>query len=139
MFLRNQSRKGEPKGERKLMSSREEQRQSNISQESSRQREAVKPPGYAGAPSSSPAQIAFPSRKDQSDLLERMLETVMDRFLQQALLQVMNPIFDAGFSPHSRGFRPVKRAHNAVKQAQNYIQSGLRWTVDMDLESSLTG
>lgn len=187
------------------MRSRDEQRQQNISQESSRQREAVKPPGYAGAPSSSPAQVAPSSREDQSEVLERMLEgtnlrdaykrvvqnggapgvdgvtvaelqaylkthwetvkaellagtyrpspvrrveipkpgggvrllgipTVLDRFLQQALLQVMNPIFDAEFSPHSHGFRPGKRAHDAVKEAQSYIRSGLRWTVDMDLE-----
>ena len=59
--------------------------------------------------------------------------TVMDRFLQQALLQVMNPIFDAHFSWYSYGFRQGKRAHDAVKQAQKFIQSGLRWVVDMDL------
>lgn len=62
------------------------------------------------------------------------IPTVMDRLLQQALLQVMNPIFDAHFSWHSYGFRPGKRAHDAVLQAQRYIQSGLRWVVDMDLE-----
>ena len=62
------------------------------------------------------------------------IPTVMDRFLQQALLQVMNPIFDAHGSWHSYGFRPGKRAQGAVKQAQLYIQSGLRWVVDMDLE-----
>jgi group II intron reverse transcriptase/maturase len=61
------------------------------------------------------------------------IPTVMDRFLQQALLQVMNPIFDADFSRHSYGFRPGKRAHDAVKQAQGYIQEGFRWVVDMDL------
>ncbi|MEF3305449.1 group II intron reverse transcriptase/maturase [Paenibacillus sp. GYB003] len=187
------------------MRSREEHRQPNISQESSQQREAVKPSGYAGAPSSSPAQVAPSSREVKNDLLEKMLEgenlrlaykrvvqnggapgvdgvtvaelqaylkthweqvktdllmgtyrpmpvkrveipkpgggvrllgipTVMDRFLQQALLQVMNPIFDAHFSWYSYGFRPGKRAHDAVKQAQRYIQSGLRWVVDMDLE-----
>ncbi|MFC4812962.1 group II intron reverse transcriptase/maturase, partial [Paenibacillus sp. GCM10023250] len=186
------------------MRSRREQRQPNISQESLLQREAVKPPGYAGAPSSSPAQVAPSARKDQNDLLERMLEgenlrlayrrvvqnggapgvdsvtvahlqaylkthwetvkaelltgtygpspvkrveipkpgggvrllgipTVMDRFLQQALLQVMDPIFDPHFSWYSYGFRQGKRAHDAVKQAQSYIQSGLRWVVDMDL------
>ena len=186
------------------MRSHEEQRQQKISQESSRQREAVKPSGYAGAPSSSSAQIATFSRKDQNDLLGRMLEgenlrlaykrvvqnggapgvdcvtvaelqaylkthwatvkaellagtyrpspvkrveipkpgggvrllgipTVRDRFLQQALLQVMNPIFDAHFSWYSYGFRQGKRAHDAVKQAQKFIQSGLRWVVDMDL------
>lgn len=62
------------------------------------------------------------------------IPTVMDRFLQQALLQVMNRIFDAHFSWYSYGFRPGKRAHEAVRQAQRYIQSGLRWVVDIDLE-----
>jgi retron-type reverse transcriptase len=56
------------------MRSHEEQRQPNISQESCRQRVAVKPQGYAGAPSSSTAQVAPSSRKDQDDLLEKMLE-----------------------------------------------------------------
>ena len=62
------------------------------------------------------------------------IPTVMDRFLQQALLQVMNPIFDAQFSGYSYGFRPGKSAHDAVKQAQRYIQSGLKWVVYLDLE-----
>ncbi|MCK8490197.1 hypothetical protein M0651_23930, partial [Paenibacillus sp. MBLB2552] len=69
-----ESGRAEPKGEREPMRSREEQRQPNIPQGSLRQREAVKPPGYAGAPSSSPAQVDPSSRKDQNDLLERMLE-----------------------------------------------------------------
>lgn len=187
------------------MRSHEEQRQQNIPQGSSRQRDMVKPEGYAGAPSSSSAQVAPSSREDQTDLLELMLRkenlllaykrvvqnggapgvdgvtvaelqaylkthwetvkaellagtyrpmpvrrveipkpgggirllgipTVMDRLLQQALLQVMNPIFDAHFSWYSYGFRQGKKAHDAVKQAQRYIQSGLRWVVDMDLE-----
>jgi len=187
------------------MRSREEQRQPNIPQGSLRQRGAVKPQGYAEAPSSPPAQVAPSSRKDRNDLLEKMFErdnlrlayrrvvqnggapgvdgvtvaelqaylkthwetvkaelltgtyrpapvkrveipkpgggvrllgipTVMDRFLQQALLQVMHPIFDAHFSWYSYGFRPGKRAHDAVKQAQSYIREGLRWVVDMDLE-----
>jgi len=62
------------------------------------------------------------------------IPTVMDRFLQQALLQVMTPIFDGGFSWYSYGFRPGKRAHDAVRQAQRFIQEGYRWVVDMDLE-----
>lgn len=62
------------------------------------------------------------------------IPTVMDRFIQQALMQVMTPIFDPHFSPQSFGFRPKKRAHNAVIQAQSYIQEGYRWVVDMDLE-----
>lgn len=62
------------------------------------------------------------------------IPTVVDRLIQQALLQVMTPIFDPDFSPFSYGFRPGKRAHDAVRQAQEYIQQGYRWVVDMDLE-----
>lgn len=187
------------------MRSQDERRQQPTSYEGSRQRAAVKPQGYAGAPSSSSAQVDHSSREDQIDLLERMLEgsnlrlavkrvkqnggapgvdgvtvetlhahlwdrweevkselqsgsyepmpvkrveipkpgggkrllgipTVMDRFLQQALLQVMTPIFDPFFSANSFGFRPRRRAHDAVKQAQAFIQEGYRWVVDMDLE-----
>jgi RNA-directed DNA polymerase len=59
---------------------------------------------------------------------------VLDRLIQQALLQVLTPIFDPEFSPYSYGFRPGKKAYDAVLQAQAYIQKGYRWTVDMDLE-----
>jgi group II intron reverse transcriptase/maturase len=62
------------------------------------------------------------------------IPTVMDRFLQQALLQVLTPIFDGGFSRLSFGFRPGRRAHDAVRQAQRFIREGYRWVVDMDLE-----
>jgi len=62
------------------------------------------------------------------------IPTVMDRFLQQALMQVMTPIFDDGFSRFSYGFRPSRRAHDAVRQAQRFMQEGYRWVVDMDLE-----
>ncbi|WP_415803715.1 reverse transcriptase domain-containing protein, partial [Marinicrinis lubricantis] len=183
----------------------DECRQQPTSYEGSRQRAAVKPRGYAGAPSSSSVQTDHSSREGQTDLLERMLEgnnlrlavkrvkqnggapgvdgvtvaelqahlwkrwdevrnqlltgsyepmpvrrvkipkpgggkrllgipTVMDRFLQQALLQVMTPLFDPNFSGNSFGFRPGKRAHDAVKKAQSFIQEGNRWVVDMDLE-----
>lgn len=61
------------------------------------------------------------------------IPTVMDRLLQQALFQVMNPIFDAHFSWYSYGFRPG-RAHDAVLQAQRYMRDGFRWVVDIDLE-----
>lgn len=197
--------RAELKGADEPMRSLGERRQQPTSYEGSRQRAAVKPQGYAEAPSSSSAQVDHSSREDQTDLLERMLEgenlrlavrrvkqnggapgvdsvtvaelpaylrehwdmvknqlltgtydpkpvrrveipkpgggirllgipTVMDRFLQQALLQVMTPIFDPNFSPNSFGFRPGKRAHDAVKQAQSYIQEGFRHVVDMDLE-----
>jgi group II intron reverse transcriptase/maturase len=62
------------------------------------------------------------------------IPTVIDRLIQQALLQVLTPIFDPTFSEYSYGFRPGRKAHDAVLQAQIYIQAGYRWTVDMDLE-----
>ncbi len=67
---------------------------------------------------------------------ERMLgiPTVLDRLIQQALLQVLSAQFDGSFSEHSYGFRPGRSAHGAVRQAQRYIQGGKRWVVDVDLE-----
>lgn len=62
------------------------------------------------------------------------IPTVLDRFIQQAILQVLQPLFDPTFSEHSYGFRPGRRAHDAVCQAQRYVQSGRRWVVDVDLE-----
>jgi len=56
-----------------------------------------------------------------------------DRLIQQALLQVLQPILDPTFSEHSYGFRPGRRAHDAVLAAQSYVQSGLRIVVDVDL------
>lgn len=61
------------------------------------------------------------------------IPTVTDRLIQQALLQVLQPILDPTFSEHSYGFRPGKRAHDAVLAAQAYVQSGLRVVVDVDL------
>jgi RNA-directed DNA polymerase len=62
------------------------------------------------------------------------IPTVVDRFLQQAILQVLGPRFDPTFSDHSYGFRPGRRAHDAVCAAQHYIQEGRQWVVDVDLE-----
>jgi RNA-directed DNA polymerase len=62
------------------------------------------------------------------------IPTVTDRLIQQALLQVLQPILDPTFSEHSYGFRPGRRAHDAVLAAQSYVQSGLRVVVDVDLE-----
>ncbi|MCC7143637.1 MAG: group II intron reverse transcriptase/maturase [Candidatus Eisenbacteria bacterium] len=62
------------------------------------------------------------------------IPTVVDRLIQQALLQVLQPIFDPTFSDHSYGFRPGRRAHDAVRRAQRYVQEGRRWVVDVDLE-----
>jgi RNA-directed DNA polymerase len=62
------------------------------------------------------------------------IPTVTDRLIQQALLQVLQPILDPTFSKHSYGFRPGRRAHDAVLSAQAYVQSGRRVVVDVDLE-----
>jgi RNA-directed DNA polymerase len=62
------------------------------------------------------------------------IPTVMDRLIQQAIHQVMGPLFDRGFSERSYGFRPGRGAHQAVLQAQAYVGEGRRWVVDMDLE-----
>ena len=61
------------------------------------------------------------------------IPTVTDRLIQQALLQVLQPIIDPTFSEHSHGFRPGRRAHDAVKAARAYVQSGKRVVVDVDL------
>jgi len=63
------------------------------------------------------------------------IPTVIDRLIQQALLQVLTPIFDPGFSEFSYGFRPGRRGHDAVRTARRYMQEGYTWVVDMDLES----
>lgn len=62
------------------------------------------------------------------------IPTVTDRLIQQALLQVLQPVLDPTFSEHSYGFRPGRRAHDAVLAAQSYAQSGRRIVVDVDLE-----
>ena len=62
------------------------------------------------------------------------IPTVVDRLIQQALNQVLQPIFDPGFSESSYGFRPGRSAHQAVLAAREYVAQGLRWVVDMDLE-----
>ena len=62
------------------------------------------------------------------------IPTVLDRFIQQAVLQVLQAAWDPTFSEHSHGFRPGRSAHGAVRAAQAYIASGHRWVVDIDLE-----
>lgn len=61
------------------------------------------------------------------------IPTVLDRLIQQALLQVLQPLIDPTFSDHSHGFRPGRRAHDAVKAARAHVQSGKRVMVDVDL------
>lgn len=62
------------------------------------------------------------------------IPTVLDRLIQQALHQAMQPLFDPNFSESSYGFRPGRSAHDAVQQARAHVSTGLRWVVDLDLE-----
>lgn len=62
------------------------------------------------------------------------IPVVVDRLIQQALLQVLTPVFDPYFSENSYGFRPGRSAHQAVRKARQYVRSGRRFVVDMDLE-----
>jgi RNA-directed DNA polymerase len=62
------------------------------------------------------------------------IPTVLDRFIQQAMLQVLQGKWDASFSESSYGFRPRRSAHQAIRQAQKYMREDRTWVVDMDLE-----
>jgi len=62
------------------------------------------------------------------------IPSVLDRFIQQAVMQVLQRKWDQTFSNHSYGFRPGRSAHQAVAAAQQYITAGYRWVVDLDLE-----
>jgi RNA-directed DNA polymerase len=72
--------------------------------------------------------------KSGGGVRELGIPTVLDRLIQQCVLQVLQPLFDPTFSEHSHGFRPGRSAHEAVCEAQRYIQEGRRWVVDVDLE-----
>src|SRR5512145_2506420 len=62
------------------------------------------------------------------------IPTVVDRLIQQALHQVLSPIFEPGFSESSYGFRPNRSAQQAVLKAREYVHEGRRWVIDIDLE-----
>ena len=62
------------------------------------------------------------------------IAVVLDRFIQQAILQVLTPLFDPYFSESSFGFRPGRSAHDAVLKARQYVEEGYRVVVDLDLE-----
>ncbi len=72
--------------------------------------------------------------KPDGGVRELGIPTVIDRLLQQAIAQILTPIFEQKFSAHSYGFRPGRSAHDAVKAAQEYAQEGNEWVVDIDLE-----
>ncbi len=62
------------------------------------------------------------------------IPTVLDRFVQQAIMQVLQKYWDKTFSEHSYGFRPGRSAHQAISRSQQYVEQGYRWVVDIDLE-----
>src|ERR1035437_8922928 len=68
---------------------------------------------------------------------ETPVPTVLDRLIQQAVMQVLQKRWDRTFSAHSYGLRPRRSAHQAVAQAQQYLAAGHRWVVDLDLEKFL--
>jgi group II intron reverse transcriptase/maturase len=72
--------------------------------------------------------------KSGGGMRELGIPTVLDRLIQQAVLQVLQPMFDPTFSEASYGFRPGRRAHDAVRRAQRYVQGGRTIVVDVDLE-----
>jgi group II intron reverse transcriptase/maturase len=72
--------------------------------------------------------------KSGGGMRELGIPTVLDRFIQQALLQVLQPLLDPTFSRNSYGFRPGRSAHQALVAARNLVQSGKRYVVDVDLE-----
>jgi RNA-directed DNA polymerase len=72
--------------------------------------------------------------KPQGGVRTLGIPTVLDRLIQQALHQVLQPLFDPEFSESSYGFRAGRNAHQAVKAARSYVAEGKRWVVDIDLE-----
>ena len=67
------------------------------------------------------------------------IPTVLDRTIQQAVLQQLQPLWDPTFSEHSYGFRPGRSAHQAVMQAQAYVTDGYQFVVDIDLAKFFDG
>ena len=72
--------------------------------------------------------------KPQGGVRTLGIPTALDRLIQQGLHQILQPLFDPGFSGSSYGFRPGRNAHQAVEAARRYVAEGKRWTVDLDLE-----
>jgi RNA-directed DNA polymerase len=82
----------------------------------------------------SPVRRAEIEKREGGGVRQLGIPTVLDRLVQQALLQVLQPRVDSTFSKHSYGFRPGRSAHQAIARAQQYIAQGCDWVVDLDLE-----
>ena len=77
--------------------------------------------------------VQIPKANGKTRLLG--IPTVIDRMVQQAIVQILSPIFDPHFSDNSYGFRPKRSASGAISKAKSYVKSGKSWVVDMDLEA----
>lgn len=77
-------------------------------------------------------RVEIPKPNGETRLLG--IPTVLDRFIQQAIAQELNYIYDENFSENSFGFRPRRGAKDAIQKAETYINEGYRWVVDIDLE-----
>jgi len=82
-------------------------------------------------------QVEIPKLNGGKRLLG--IPTVIDRLIQQVLLQILTDIFDPGFSPFSFGFRPNRKAHDAIIKAKQYIKEGYQWVVDLDISKRQAG
>ncbi len=77
-------------------------------------------------------RVEIPKDKGEKRMLG--IPTVVDRVVQQAIAQVLSPIYEKQFSPHSYGFRPKRNAHQALNKCKDHITEGYKYAVDMDLE-----
>src|SRR5215510_2832597 len=95
---------------------------------------AIREPLLNGTYEPQPVRRVEIPKLDGGGVRKLGIPSVLDRFIQQAVLQVLQRRWDRTFSNHSYGFRPGRSAHQAVAQAQQYIAEGHSWCVDLDLE-----
>jgi RNA-directed DNA polymerase len=95
---------------------------------------AIREQLLSGAYRPQPVKRVEIDKPDGGGVRKLGVPTVLDRFIQQAVLQVLQRRWDRTFSDHSYGFRPGRSAHQAVARAQQYVADGYRWVVDLDLE-----